>query len=81
MVACYLFSGIAEPSPLFESTLPFENNLEYTSKEAFSGVLTRQLGSSEIVLGQVELSPGFYRDPAPQEKPQPTYKKAAQRKK
>jgi hypothetical protein len=54
MVACYLFSGIAEPSPLFESTLPFENNLEYTSKEAFSGVLTRQLGSSEIVLGQVE---------------------------
>jgi hypothetical protein len=40
VVACYRFSGTAEPNPLFESIQPFENNYESTSKEPFSGILT-----------------------------------------
>jgi hypothetical protein len=38
-----------EPNPLFKSIRTFENNFESTSKEPFSGILTRQLWSSEMV--------------------------------
>jgi hypothetical protein len=45
----YRFSGIAEPNPLFESIWTFQNNFESMFKEPISGILTRQLGSSEVV--------------------------------
>jgi hypothetical protein len=40
---------VAELNSLFESIWTFKNNFESTSKEPFSGILTRQLGSSEMV--------------------------------
>jgi hypothetical protein len=45
VVACCRFPGTAGPNPLFESIWTFENNFESTSKEPFSEILTRQLGS------------------------------------
>jgi hypothetical protein len=50
LVACYRFPETAEPSPLLESIWTFEKKIESTSKEICSGILTRQFGSSEIVL-------------------------------
>jgi hypothetical protein len=49
MVACYPFSGTAEPNPLFESILTYESNFESSLKEPFSGISTRKLGSSEVI--------------------------------
>jgi hypothetical protein len=43
------FSGTAEQNSLFESTWSFENDFESTFKEHFSGILTRQLVSIEMV--------------------------------
>jgi hypothetical protein len=48
VVVSYPFSGTAKLTPLFESIWTFENNFE-SPKEPFSGILTRELGPSEMV--------------------------------
>jgi hypothetical protein len=46
-VALYLFSGTAEPNPLFELIWTFEK-ISNLFQEPFSGIMTRQLWSSEM---------------------------------